>query len=71
MTYDIVDELGGKTDKALELSFKKPGERDADGKALLTVTGINGSNRTAIVSDARSFLHLGRTYGLRRACTYL
>ena len=62
MTYDIVDELGGKTDKALELSFKKPGERDADGKALLTVTGINGSNRTAIVSDAEvSFTWDGRT----------
>ena len=51
MTYRLVDESGDATQKALELSFKKPGERAAGGKALLTVTAVDGTNRTAIVTD--------------------
>ena len=51
MTYDLIDDYGAPLNKALELSFKKPGERAAEGKALLTVTAVDGTNRTAIVTD--------------------
>ena len=62
MTYYIVDELGAETGKYLQLSFKKPDERDAGGNALLTLTGYDGDTYDEIVTDVEvPFTWDGRT----------
>lgn len=54
--------MARKPGKYLQLSFKKPDERDAGGKALLTLTGYDGDTYDEIVTDVEvPFTWDGRT----------